>query len=35
MSAFITPFITPIFIFMKFYYNDFDFGLVTKIVILN
>jgi len=34
MSTFIMPFNTPIFIFMKFYYSDFDFYLVTKIVIL-
>jgi len=34
MSSGITPFIMPIYIFMKFHYNDFDFDLVTKIVIL-
>jgi len=32
MSTFIKPFITPILIFMKFYYSDFDF--VSNIVIL-
>jgi len=34
MGTFIMPIITPTFIFIKFYYNDFDFDLVTKIAIL-
>ena len=33
MSTFITQFIMPMFIFMKFDYNDFDFDLITKIFI--
>ena len=34
MGTFIMPIITPKFTFIKFHYNDFDFDLVTKIVIL-